>query len=138
MSPLGTALGPLPAIPIFGALPTGDLPFGFAGLLVPVVAGFLAGAPSGPRSARALDGVRLPAVSSSALAGGVVGGVLLGLLAWASAGAPGPGRLADVGPSPVRSALAALDRAGARRSRSAWPREPSRRAERGRDRAPVG
>jgi len=31
---------------------------------------------------------------------GVVGGILLGLLAWISAGAAGPGRLVDVGPSP--------------------------------------
>jgi hypothetical protein len=31
---------------------------------------------------------------------GIVGGVTLGVLAWASAGAVGPGRLAQVGPNP--------------------------------------
>ena len=32
---------------------------------------------------------------------GVVGGVILGLLAWASTGSAGPGRLQDVGPDPL-------------------------------------
>ena len=41
---------------------------------------------------------------------GVVGGVVLGLLAWWSGGAAGPGRLVDVGPDPVAvGALAALE-----------------------------
>jgi len=52
--------------------------------------------------------VRLPAVLLVGLGGGVVGAVLLGLLSWASAGSAGPGRLADVGPSPVAVALVAL------------------------------
>ncbi|CAN5571481.1 hypothetical protein BH09ACT4_BH09ACT4_20210 [soil metagenome] len=59
VSPLGTALGPLPALPLFGAIPTADFPLGFAGLLVPVVAGFLAGVAVRPALSRALDGVRL-------------------------------------------------------------------------------
>ncbi len=108
VSPLGTALGPLPALPIFGALPTGDSPLAFAGLLVPVVAGFLAGAAVRPALARALEEVRLPTVLLVGLGGGVVGAVLLGLLAWASAGSAGPGRLVDVGPSPVAVGLVAL------------------------------
>ena len=108
VSPLGTSLGPLPALPIFGALPTGDSPLAFAGLLVPVVAGFLAGVAVRPALTRALDGVRLPAVLIVGLGGGVVGAILLGLLAWASAGSAGPGRLADVGPSPVAVAIVAL------------------------------
>jgi hypothetical protein len=108
VSPLGTALGPLPALPIFGALPTGDFAFAFAGLLVPVVAGFLAGAAVRPALARALEGVRLPAVLLVGLGGGVTGAVLLGLLAWAAAGSAGPGRLIDVGPSPLAVGLVAL------------------------------
>ncbi len=43
VGPLATSLGPLPAVPILGALPTGDFPLGFLGLLVPIVAGFLVG-----------------------------------------------------------------------------------------------
>jgi hypothetical protein len=108
VSPLGTALGPVPALPLFGAVPTADLPLAFAGLLVPVVAGFLAGVAVRPALNRALDGVRLPTVLGTALAGGAFGGVLLGLLAWASAGSAGPGRLVDVGPSPWAVGLAVL------------------------------
>jgi hypothetical protein len=108
VSPLGTALGPLPALPLFGAIPTADIPLGFAGLLVPVIAGFLAGAAVRPALARALDGVSAPSVLAVGLAGGLVGAVVLGLLAWASAGSAGPGRLVDVGPSPWAVGLAAL------------------------------
>jgi hypothetical protein len=100
VSPLGTALGPVPALPLFGAVPTADLPLAFAGLLVPVLAGFFAGVAVRPALVRALDGVRLPTVAATALAGGAFGALLLGLLAWASAGSAGPGRLVDVGPSP--------------------------------------
>lgn len=106
VSPLGTALGPVPALPLFGAVPTADVPLAFAGLLVPVVAGFLAGAAVRPALARALDGVRLPTVLATALGGGAFGALLLGLLAWASSGSAGPGRLVDVGPSPWAVGLA--------------------------------
>ena len=108
VSPLGTALGPVPALPLFGAVPTADLPLGFAGLLVPVVAGFLAGVAVRPALARALDGVRPATLLLTALTGGASGAVLLGLLAWASAGSAGPGRLIDVGPSPWAVGFAAL------------------------------
>lgn len=106
VGPLGTALGPLPAIPLLGAVPSGDLAFGFVGLLVPVVAGFLAGALLRPRLFR-------PDWRSSVAAGasiGVVGGALLGMLALASAGAAGPGRLELVGPDSLAVGLwAALE-----------------------------
>ncbi|MEZ5189476.1 MAG: DUF6350 family protein [Schumannella sp.] len=105
---LGTALGPVPALPIFGAVPTGDLAFGFAGLLVPVVAGFLAGAAVRPAIERALGAVRPGGLLLTAVAGGAAGAVLLGALAWASAGSAGPGRLVDVGPSPWAVGFAAL------------------------------
>lgn len=107
VSPLGTTLGPIPAIPVLGAVPQGDLAFGFVGLLAPIIAAFLVGAVLGPRLAttfrlvgRLLVGVGI----------GVVGGVILGLLAWASVGAAGPGRLATVGPDPLLvGAWAALE-----------------------------
>jgi len=107
VGPLGSALGPIPAVPFFGALPPGELAFGFLGLLVPVVAGFLAGATLAPRVRGVLSGWYLLAAG---LATGVVGGIILGLLAWASSGAAGPGRLAAVGPDPVAvGAVAALE-----------------------------
>lgn len=98
VSPLGTVLGPVPAVPLLGALPTGETAYGFVGLLVPVLAGFLAATGLRPRLVRA-------GLSSygwligTGLAMGVAGGALLGALAWVSAGAAGPGRLADVGAS---------------------------------------
>lgn len=111
VSPLATQLGPVPALPILGVLPEGDLAWGFLGLLVPVIAGFLAALVVQPHLARALGGE--PAIRSTILTGlgiGVVGGLLLGLLAWFSTGAAGPGRLSDVGPDPLAvGALAAVE-----------------------------
>jgi hypothetical protein len=107
ISPLATQVGPLPAIPILGALPVGSLPFGFVGLLAPVVAGFVVGIVVGARLRSKITGLLL------ALTGvgiGLVGGLILGLLAWASAGSAGPGRLLQVGPDPVQvAAWAALE-----------------------------
>lgn len=107
VSPLGTSLGPLPAVPVFGALPTGDLAFGFLGLLIPVVAAFIVGAAIRPAVLRIAEpggeSSRSP-VTVLVLTGlgvGVVGGLLLGLLAWISGGAAGPGRLVEVGPDAV-------------------------------------
>jgi hypothetical protein len=110
VSPLGTALGPMPTIPLLGALPTGDLAFGFAGLLVPVVAGFLAGTAVRPLLTRALDKAdapHLPGLVATALGGGVFGGLLLGVLAAVSGGAAGPGRFQHVGPDALAVGLAA-------------------------------
>ena len=99
VSPLGTSLGPIPAIPVFGALPTGEMPFGFVGLLVPVVAAFLAAALLRPRFSAALgDRSRVAWTIATGAGMGVVGGVVLGALAAFSFGAAGPGRLAQVGP----------------------------------------
>jgi hypothetical protein len=114
VSPLGTALGPVPTIPLLGALPTGELAFGFAGLLVPVVAGFLAGAATRPFVARALDRAAtgegashvLPLIVTT-IGGGVFGGLLMGLLAAASSGAAGPGRFQQVGPDALSVGLVA-------------------------------
>ena len=95
VSPLGTTLGPIPAVPLFGALPTGDLAFGFVGLLVPVLAGFLAGALLFPRLEHGLRYLLAAGVGI-----GLTSGLALGLLAWFSGGAAGPGRLSTVGPDP--------------------------------------
>ncbi len=97
VSPLGTSLGPIPAVPLLGALPSGELAYGFVGLAVPLATAFLVGAVLGPRVKRELDGI---AVVVAGVASGIVGGGILGLLAWASSGAAGPGRLVDVGPDP--------------------------------------
>ncbi|MBN9605958.1 MAG: hypothetical protein J0G30_05040 [Actinomycetales bacterium] len=118
VSPLGTALGPVPPIPVLGALPSADLAFAYAGLLVPVGAAFLIGvgvrrAHDGRRRAAGLERARAGETVLLALAGGVATGLALGLLAAAASGAAGPGRLQQVGPDPlavglVAAALAAL------------------------------
>ena len=107
VSPLGTTLGPIPAIPLLGALPTADLPFGFVGLLVPIVAAFLIAATLRSRLANAVVDTAYPLVwlGGASLAMGVVAGAVLGFLAMASGGAAGPGRLVEVGPDPIAVAL---------------------------------
>ncbi|MGO4691960.1 cell division protein PerM [Glaciibacter sp. 2TAF33] len=102
VSPVGTVLGPVPGLPIFGALPHGSLAIGFLGLIVPVVVGFACAVVIRQRMHR--PGIPQPSLRlqlATGLGMGVVAGVLLGLLAWWSAGAMGPGRLADVGPNPL-------------------------------------
>lgn len=115
VGPLGTSLGPLPTVPVFGALPAGDLAVGFLGLLVPVIAGFIAGVAVRPAVLRGIGG-RSPSARpvvflvATGIAIGIVGGVALGLLAWVSGGAAGPGRLAHVGPDAMLVGLfAALE-----------------------------
>ncbi|TXK19243.1 DUF6350 family protein [Homoserinibacter sp. GY 40078] len=107
VSPLGTAVGPLPTIPLLGAVPAGDLSFGFAGLIVPVVAAFLAATAVRPALLRAVgDGSRLGWMAFTALLGGAAGGLLFALLAAASAGGLGPGRFSRIGPDPLAVGLA--------------------------------
>ncbi|MFE4467449.1 DUF6350 family protein [Leifsonia sp. NPDC056824] len=106
VSPIGTALGPLPGVPLFGVIPAHGYTFGLAGVIVPLLAGFVAAALlRGTRRAQT-DGAL--ALVLTALGIGVVAGIELGLLAWWSSGALGPGRLHDVGPNPwLVGALAA-------------------------------
>ncbi|MBF4616174.1 DUF6350 family protein [Curtobacterium sp. VKM Ac-1376] len=99
VSPIATTLGPIPGLPVFGALPTSGHTFGLVWILVPVIAGFAIGGSMRPRLVRALG------AADSALhrafggvAAGLVAGVLTGLIAWSTSGAFGPGRLAEVGP----------------------------------------
>lgn len=113
VGPLGTSLGPLPAVPILGALPTGDFAFGFLGLLVPIVAAFLVGVVVRPAVLRSvkLHGAEprstLLLLLSTGVGIGIVGGVVVGFLAWVSGGAAGPGRLAEVGPDALMVGLVA-------------------------------
>ncbi len=111
ISPVGTVVGTLPGLPLFGALPQGAATYGFLGLLVPVLMGFIfavitrqwldrPGVPERTTLEHVLTGLGM----------GIVGGALLGLLAWWSAGAMGPGRLVEVGPNPLLvGALAAAE-----------------------------
>lgn len=96
VSPFETLLGPVPALPLFGAIPQG---WGWAAALAPlliVMIGVTLGALSGPALRRA-SLVRAVAVPVAAAV--LVGLVLVALSALAS-GAIGPGRMAETGPEP--------------------------------------
>ncbi|GLU89185.1 DUF6350 family protein [Agromyces sp. NBRC 114283] len=126
VTPAGTLLGPVPGLPIAGALPSDGAPMSALWLLVPVLAAFVGAylvtrlARQGADASAALGAVRDASSaedgwhlepdpgSASApwwhplvvgLAAGVLAGLVLGLGAWWSGGAIGPGRLADTGPN---------------------------------------
>ena len=112
VSPFGTLVGPVPAVPVLGALPSAhEFAWGFLGVLVPVVGAFLVAVLVRRRLVTELDGVtQWMWLALAGVLSGVVGGIVFGLLAWVSAGSAGPGRLVDVGPSPwLTGAFAALE-----------------------------
>ncbi len=99
VAPAATVLGPLPAFPLLGALPEpGTTPAWLAAAIaVPVLAGVVAGAHlhrSGRTTPRV---VQMPL----ALAVGASAGLIATVLAWFASGPAGPGRMAQVGPSPL-------------------------------------
>lgn len=104
VDPTAVRLGAVPAFPLFAALPGEGAPqWWFSGLVaVPIVAGAVAAAVAMRRHREGSAG------STAAVAGctAAAAGVLFGLLA-ALAGASGPGRLSDVGPSAGACTLAA-------------------------------
>jgi hypothetical protein len=106
-------VGKLPALPLLAGVPNG--PMGAAGALllaVPVVAGMAAGWLLVLRLRRA-DGAtgkaELPwsQVLGSSILAGPAAGLVLGVLARASGGSLGGGRLATIGPDPWQVALVA-------------------------------
>ncbi|SKC42300.1 cell division protein PerM [Okibacterium fritillariae] len=106
VSPVNTVVGPLPAFPILGAVPTADLLFGFVGILVPLLAGFFAAMLVRER----LTDAATPAhanrtLAAGAVAIGLISALIFAVLASLSGGAIGPGRLAEVGPNPLWVAL---------------------------------
>ncbi|MDN4616135.1 DUF6350 family protein [Leifsonia sp. F6_8S_P_1B] len=98
VSPIGTELGPLPGLPLFGVIPPGGFSFGLVGIVVPLLAGFAAAVLLRSRAAAPHPGLRTLFLTAAGI--GIVAGIELGLLAWWSSGSLGPGRLHDVGPNP--------------------------------------
>jgi uncharacterized protein DUF6350 len=118
VSPFGVTLGPVPSFPLLAALPGDGVPAPVvrAVLLLPVLAGVLAGWVVGRRLPAASAPGRLPALPTGRVARPATYGLLAGglvalvtaVLAVLAGGALGPGYLAAVGPSgwQVAAALA--------------------------------
>ena len=106
VSPVTTVLGPLPALPVLGALPDpGPMPsYAVAALLVPVLAG-VAAAYVLLRAERRSGWLHL---AGDLVAVCAASGLGLGLLGWLSGGPAGPGRLLVTGPASTASAAAWL------------------------------
>jgi hypothetical protein len=111
VSPLGTNLQIVPALPVLGIVPTDPPAFAFAVVALPVLAAFILGVAVGPRvvdkggligSASSTDFSSQPLVklaATAAVAGAVSAG-FGGLLASLTSGSLGPGRFQLVGPDP--------------------------------------
>jgi uncharacterized membrane protein len=124
----GVHLGALPAVPLLAALPSNGAPPTFARLaiLAPIAAGLLAGwllararvlapNPRGPwwERQRLMDAVW-------GLCAGAVAGLVMGILAWLSAGPLGPGRMAQVGPSAWHVGIAVTFEVGVLSAATTW------------------
>ena len=116
VGPLGTAVAPVPAIPILAALPVGQLSWGVLAMALPVLAGVAAGwwfLREGENHFDDWLAIRIrqrwlsAGLGTVALAAviGLGAGVLGGIAAWFSAGSGGFGRLTELGPDPVQTAL---------------------------------
>lgn len=112
VSPSVTLIGPVPGLPLLGVLPAEGAPLGVLWLALPVLLGF-GGAVLVARSATDRDGEPWWVTLAVGLAAGAVAGVVLGTLAAFSAGAFGPGRLAEVGPDALLVAASAATSVGA-------------------------
>lgn len=119
VSPESTMLGPLPGVPLLGIVPTVPVAWPWGWLAVPVVFATVGGAlvmRGELRRRRAAAGRPVDvawwvpfAVGGGA---GLIGGAVLGLLAWWSGGAVGPGRMAEFGPDPWPVAFVAAGSIG--------------------------
>ena len=107
VAPNGVTLGPLPAFPLLAVLPgSGPAPRpALLLLLVPLAAGAVAGL----TVVRGLPGLTPARAAGWAALTGPVVGVAVALACVAASGPAGPGRLAETGPSPWLTGLAAAE-----------------------------
>lgn len=116
VSPLETSVAPVPPIPILAALPTGTLTWGFAALLIPIIAGILAGWWFVRAGENHFDEwlslkirFRWLSLPSSTLFLGAVIGIAGAGFSWilftVAHGSAGIGRLTEIGPDPLSAAL---------------------------------
>lgn len=103
ISPLGTQVGPLPALPVLGALPVGKLEFGMVAIAVVIVAAFVATLMirSSADEIRFEFATAWSAAISLGLSIGLVAATELTILGVLASGSAGPGRLEQVGINPL-------------------------------------
>lgn len=95
-------LGPLPAFPLFAAVPAGPLPASATILIgLPLMLATVFGVLLTYRS----PDLRVPRVITAAILAASVSAGLLGCLSWLSGGAAGDGLLARIGPNPWAVAM---------------------------------
>lgn len=141
VSMLGSDVGPVPAIPLIGAVPEQQPALALAAVLLPLFAAAAAGFTAWHSAAWAREAARGPEAPWAGLAafavvtGVLVAGIMLGPMALASGGI-GPGRLAEFGPVPWAAALASGLFAAAGTAGGAWFALTRQRAETAR-RAPL-
>ena len=101
VSPLGSQLGPIPSLPVFGVIPEGDIVGGYAWLVIPVVLTLLWTIAMRRQLVIRLGGPHLGGWAIiAALLTTVIATGLAVALAWIASGAGGPGRLSLVGVVP--------------------------------------
>ena len=107
ISPLGTDLGPIPSLPIFGALPVGSFGWGMVVIAVPVVITFMAtiGIKKHAEAVRFNFASPIAAAISIGVGVGLVAAVELGLLGAIASGGIGPDRLNLFGVNPWMLAI---------------------------------
>lgn len=107
VSPLATQLGPLPALPIFAALPTGGFERGIVFAIVPVVAAIIATLLA-RKSTEKMRWEFATSFSAAAVLAGfsaLVASLLAFALALLASGSLGPGRFVEVGINPPLIAM---------------------------------
>ena len=107
VTPMETLVGPMPVLPLFGAISVSPPLLAISIIAVPVLVGIVA-----------MVGVRINAPAgaarevwsriSIALAAAAAAAVVIGVLALVAGGSAGPGRLADVGPFPLLTGASAF------------------------------
>ncbi|KAD3515133.1 hypothetical protein GD627_12605 [Arthrobacter yangruifuii] len=112
ISPLETTVGPLPALPVLASLPIGTMEYGYVALLIPVMAGILAGwwfLREGENHFDEWLSIKIrarwfTAPVSTLILGAIVGvfsGILAAGAAWLARGSLGIGRFVGLGPDPL-------------------------------------
>lgn len=101
VSPIGTALGPIPSLPIFGIIPTGTPWGGYLWLVVPIVIALIWSIAMRKLLVKKFGGPYIGGWAIvTALVMTVVSALLAMALAWIASGGAGPGRLSLVGVVP--------------------------------------